>query len=51
MLFFLFWTLSRLQIVSGFRCSHLSSHMIMGTYKLGRELVIKMGHAEFGTTY
>ena len=48
---FLFWTLSRLQIVSGFCCSHLSSHMIMGTYKLGRELVIKMGHVEFGTTY
>ena len=48
---FLFWTLSRLQIVSGFCCSHLSSRMIMGTYKLGRELVIKMGHVEFGTTY
>lgn len=48
---FLFGTLSRLQIVGGFRCSHLSSHMIMGTYQVGSKLVVKMGHVEFGTTY
>ena len=40
---------SKLSVVSALLI--LSGHMIMGTSKVGEELVIKMGHVEFGTSY